>query len=228
MEFLCDMMKTGRFGIGFAFDGDADRCLAVDEKGEIIDGDMMLAVLANDMKSSGTLKGDGLVGTIVSNSGMDVFVQNNGLNFHRSAVGDRYVLEKMWETGCNLGGESSGHLIFTSDATTGDGQLTALKFLNVLIKSGKKASELARDVPRFPQVMPSFRLTGGPEQRDAIMKNPKLLSEIAKQQERLAGKGRVLIRPSGTEPIIRVLVEAKTESQANKIAKHFIDLMKTL
>jgi len=228
MGFLRDMMKTGRFGIGFAFDGDADRCLAVDEKGEEIDGDMMLAVLVRDMKATGKLEGGGLVGTIVSNSGMDVFVQNNDLSFHRSAVGDRYVLEKMRETGCNLGGESSGHLIFTSDATTGDGQLTAIKFLNVLTQSGKTASELVSDIPRFPQVMPSYRLTGGAEQRDAIMKNPRLLSEIAKQQERLAGKGRVLIRPSGTEPVIRVLVEAKTESQANKIAKHFIDLMKTL
>ena len=228
MGFLHDMMKTGRFGVGFAFDGDADRCLVVDENGETVDGDMMLAVLACDMRDSGRLKGDGFVGTIVSNSGMDVFAQNNGLNFYRSAVGDRNVLEKMWETGCNLGGESSGHIILTDDETTGDGQMTAVKFLDLLTQSGKTVSELVRNIPRFPQVMPSYKLTGGADQRDAIMKNPRLLSEIVKQQERLAGKGRILIRPSGTEPIIRVLVEAKTENQANKIAKHFLDLIKTL
>jgi len=228
LGFLSDMMKTGRFGVGFAFDGDADRCLVIDEQGNTIDGDMLLAVLSSNMKDSGTLKGGGFVGTIVSNSGMEVFAEKNGLTFHRSDVGDRNVLEKMWETGCNLGGESSGHVIFTDEATTGDGQLTAVKFLSVLTQSGKTATELVRGVPRFPQVMPSYRLTGGAAQRDAIMEHPRLKSEIAKQQERLAGKGRVLIRPSGTEPIIRVLVEAKTENQANKIAKHFVELMKSL
>ena len=226
--FLCDMMKTGRFGVGFAFDGDADRCLVVDELGNVIDGDMMLAVLARDMKNSGTLKGGGFVGTVVSNSGMEVFARNNGLKFHRADVGDRNVLEKMWETGCNLGGESSGHVIFSDDATTGDGQLTAIKILNVLSHSGRTASEIARDIPRFPQVMPSFPLTGGPAQRDAIMAHPRLRGEIEKYTERLEGNGRVLIRPSGTEPIIRVLVEAKSERLANKIAKHFIELIKTL
>jgi phosphoglucosamine mutase len=228
MGFLHDMMKTGRFGIGFAFDGDADRCLVVDEFGETVDGDMQLAVLASDMADSGKLKGGGFVGTIVSNSGMDVFARDNKMTFYRADVGDRNVLEKMWETGCNLGGESSGHLIFSDETTTGDGQLTALKFLNLLIKSGKTVSELVRDVPRFPQVMPSFKLTGGAAQRDLIMTHPRLQSEIEKYNERLAGEGRVHIRPSGTEPIIRVLVEAKTERQANKIAKHFLDLMKSL
>jgi len=226
--FLCEMMKTGRFGIGFAFDGDADRCIAVDESGRVVDGDMLLAVLARHMHNSGTLKGGGFVGTVVSNSGMEVFADNCGLVIHRADVGDRNVLEKMRAAGCNIGGESSGHLIFTDDATTGDGQMTAVKVLNMLGHSGKTLSELVRDVPRFPQVMPSYRLTGGTGQRDAIMEHPKLLGEIEKYKERLAGQGRILIRPSGTEPIIRVLVEAKTEHYAVKIAKHFIDLMKTL
>jgi len=226
--FLCGTMKTGRFGIGFAFDGDADRCIAVDESGRVIDGDMLLAVLARHMQSSGTLKGGGFVGTVVSNSGMEVFADNCGLVFHRADVGDRNVLERMRATGCNIGGESSGHLIFTDDATTGDGQMTAVKVLNMLSQTGKTLSELVRDIPRFPQVMPSYRLTGGTGQRDAIMEHPRLLGEIEKYKERLAGQGRILIRPSGTEPIIRVLVEAKTEHYAAKIAKHFIDLMKTL
>jgi len=228
LEFLCDMMKTGRFGIGIAFDGDADRCLIIDEKSGRIDGDMILAVLARDMKETGTLKGDGFVGTVVSNAGMEVFAKNIGQKFYRADVGDRNVLEMMWETGCNLGGESSGHVVLSDDATTGDGQLTAVKFLNAMIRSGKTASELTSDIPRFPQVMPSHKLTGGAGERDYIMQHPRLLSEIEKYQEKLAGNGRVFIRPSGTEPIIRVLVEAKTERQATKIAKHFLDLMKIL
>ena len=225
---LQNMMKTDRFSIGFAFDGDADRCLVVDENGKTVDGDMMLAVFARDMMVSGKLKGSAVVGTIVSNSGMNVFAGNNGFGFHRAQVGDRNVLEMMWETGCNLGGESSGHIIFSDDATTGDGQLTAVKFLNVLTASGKTVSELVSDIPRYPQVMPSFKLTGGAEERDAIMSNPRLHNEIARQQDQLAGEGRILVRPSGTEPLIRVLVEAKTEELATEKAEYLISLIKKL
>ena len=228
IDKLQNMMKTDRFNIGFAFDGDADRCLVVDEHGETVDGDMMLAVFARDMMISGKLKGAAVVGTVVSNSGMDVFARNNGFGFHRAQVGDRNVLEMMWETGCNLGGESSGHIIFSDNATTGDGQLTAVKFLNVLIASGNNVSELVSDIPRYPQVMPSFKLTGGAEERDAIMSDPRLLDEIARQQSQLAGEGRILVRPSGTEPLIRVLVEAKTVELAAQKAEILINLMKTL
>jgi len=225
---LQEIMKTGRFDVGFAFDGDADRCLVVDERGEALDGDMMLAAFARAMKASNTLKGGGAVGTIVSNSGMDVYARSNGFMFHRAAVGDRNVLEMMWETGCNLGGESSGHLIFSDDATTGDGQLTAVKYLNVLGASGKTVSEFNGGIPSYPQVMPSFHLTGGTEQRDAIMNDSRILGEIDKQQELLAGEGRVLIRPSGTEPVIRVLVEAATEQSATEIANKFLKIMETI
>jgi len=228
IDKLQEVMKTGRFNIGFAFDGDADRCLVVDEKGETIDGDMLLAVFARDMMISEELKGGGVVGTVVSNSGLNVYARKYGFEFHRAPVGDRNVLEMMWETGCNLGGESSGHIIFSDSATTGDGQLTAVKLLNVLIASGKSVSELVSDIPRYPQVMPSFKLTGGAEERDAIMSNPRLHEEIARQQVLLAGEGRVLVRPSGTEPLIRVLVEAKTEELAAEKAESLIDLMKTL
>ena len=225
---LCELMKTGRFHVGFAFDGDADRCLVVDERGEPVDGDMILAVLARTMKASGTLKNAAIVGTVNSNSGMDIFACNNGFTFHRAQTGDRNVLEMMWETGCNLGGESSGHIIFSDDATTGDGQLTAIKFLNVLTASGKLVSELTADIPRYPQVMPSYVLTGGAAERDAIMSSPLLREEIARQQDLLAGEGRVMIRPSGTEPVIRVLVEAKTHALAAEKAECFLNLMKTL
>ena len=225
---LQEIMKTGRFNIGFAFDGDADRCMAVDERGETIDGDMMLAVIARDMKAAGKLKGNAMVGTVVSNTGMEVFARDNGFTFRRAAVGDRNVLEMMQETGCNLGGESSGHLIFSDDATTGDGQLTAIKFLNLLNSSGKKASELVSDIPSYPQVMPSYKLKGGPEEKEAIMSDTRLIKEIERQQGLLGSDGRILVRPSGTEPIIRVLVEAKTETYASEIAQSLINFIESL
>jgi len=228
IEALRDMMKTGRFGIGFAFDGDADRCLVVDESGNTVDGDMILAVLAREMKAAGKLKGAAIVGTVNSNSGISIFAHDNGFDFHRAQTGDRNVLEMMWATGCNLGGESSGHIIFSDDATTGDGQLTAIKFLNLLTASGKTVSELVGDIPRLPQVMPSYKLTEGNEERDAIMSDPRLQEEIERQQELLAGEGRILVRPSGTEPVIRVLVEAKTEDLAAEKAEYLINLMRTL
>ena len=228
LQPLKEKMKTGKFDVGFAFDGDADRCIVLDETGETVDGDIILAVIARIMHDNGTLKGDGFVGTIVTNSGINVFAHNHGFNFHRADVGDRYVLEKMWQTGCNIGGESSGHLIFLDDATTGDGQLTAIKFLNVLALSGKTVSELAHGIPRFPQVMPSYSLVGGAEQRDAIMSDTRLADEIRRQETLLSGEGRIHIRPSGTEPISRVLVEAKTSNEATTIANSLIDFIKSL
>jgi len=228
LNYLKDMMKTGRFGIGIAFDGDADRCLIVDENGNTVDGDMILAVMARDMKEAGTLKGSAFVGTIVSNAGMDIFARENGFTFHRSDVGDWNVLELMHKLNCNLGGESSGHIIFNDHLTCGDGQLTAIKFLNVLTASGKKVSELVSDIPRLPQVMPSFKLTGGSVQRDRIMSHPKLFEEIKRQEELLKGKGRINIRPSGTEAIIRVLVEAETEEYSWKVANELLKVIETL
>ncbi|MCL2820175.1 MAG: phosphoglucosamine mutase [Oscillospiraceae bacterium] len=228
LNYLKDMMKTGRFGIGIAFDGDADRCLIVDEKGNTVDGDMILAVMAREMKESETLRGNAFVGTIVSNAGMDIFARDNGFTFHRSDVGDWNVLELMHKLNCNLGGESSGHIIFADHITCGDGQLTALKFLNVLTASGKTVSELVKDIPRLPQVMPSFKLTGGIKQRDRILSHPKLAEEIKKQEASLKGKGRINVRPSGTEAIIRVLVEAKTEALSKKIAQQILDTMELL
>ena len=228
LNYLKDMMKTGRFGIGIAFDGDADRCLIIDEKGNTVDGDMILAVMASDMRDSRTLKGNAFVGTIVSNAGMDIFAKENDFTFHRSDVGDRNVLNLMHKLNCNLGGESSGHIIFSDHMTCGDGQLTAIKFLNVLKASDKTVSELVSDIPRLPQVMPSFLLTGGQEQRDMIMSHPKLKEEIKKQEEKLKGFGRINIRPSGTEPILRIMVEAKTEELSWKIANSLIDFIAVL
>ena len=228
IEALHEIVKSGHYDIGFAFDGDADRCLVVDERGGTIDGDMMLAVLACDMKRHRKLKGGGMVGTVVTNAGFETFAHDNGLQLHRAAVGDRNVLEMMWEKNCNIGGESSGHLIFSDDSTAGDGQLTALKMLNVLISTGKKASQLVEGISRFPQVMPGYTLTGGAAQRDAIMSDSRLEEEIKRCQEMLSGEGRILIRPSGTEPLIRVLVEAKTIEIASETAGRLIDFIKSL
>ena len=228
IEVLQEMMRSGKFGVGFAFDGDADRCLIVDERGEMVDGDLIMCAIARAMMATGELRGGAFVGTVNSNSGVDIFARSNGFEFLRAQTGDRYVLEMMQETGSNLGGESSGHIIFIDDATTGDGQLTAIKFLNVLIASGKTVSALVGDIPRYPQVMLGHKLTGGAEEREAIMSNPLLHEEIARQEDSFAGEGRILVRPSGTEPLIRVLVEAKTEAIAAEKAECLIDLMKTL
>ena len=228
LAFLQDMMKTKRFDIGFAFDGDADRCLVVDELGNVVDGDMMLAVFAKDMLKSNSLHHNSFVGTVISNSGMDVFAYENNLTFHRAPVGDRHVLQMMRETGCNLGGESSGHILFSDDTTSGDGQFVAIMFLNALISSGKKVSELVCDIPSFPQVMPSFPLSGGAKQCEMIMSHPKLQERIERIGKELHGSGRVLIRPSGTEPIIRVMVEAKSVKLATKKANEILEIMKIL
>ena len=228
INILQEFVTKGNFDIGFAFDGDADRCLIVDEKGEIVDGDKILAVIARDMLAQGTLKGGAVIGTVNSNSAMSIFARDNGFQFLRAQTGDRYVLEMMQEKGCNLGGETSGHIIFSDDATTGDGQLTALKFISVLATSGKTVSQLVSDVPSFPQVMLNYRLTGGTEQRDAIMSDPRFIEAQLQVEKSLAEDGRILVRPSGTEPVIRVLVEAGTEAIATEKAEQLIEVMKSL
>ena len=228
IDSLRHIMVSGGFDVGFSFDGDADRCLVVDERGEVIDGDMMLAVFASAMKKQNRLKGNAAVGTVVSNSGMEVFAEQNGFDFHRSDVGDKNVLEMMIMTGSCIGGESSGHMLFSDDATTGDGQLTAVKFLNVLSESGKKASELVSGIPVFPQVMLSCEVAGGAKEKEAIMANDNLREEVDRQEKLLGGKGRILVRPSGTEAVIRVLVEAESEQIAEEKAKHLINHIKML
>ena len=228
IDALRRTMVSGGFDIGISFDGDADRCIIVDERGEVIDGDVILAVCAKEMKAQGRLRGNTVVGTVVSNSGMDVYAKKHGFDFHRADVGDRNVLEMMMITGACIGGESSGHMIFLDDATTGDGQLTAIKFLNVMAATGKTASELAAGFPYFPQVMPSCHITGGAQQKEAIMANPKLQEEIERMEKELEGRGRVLVRPSGTEALIRVLVEAETKELASEKAEYLIKLIETL
>ena len=211
-----------------AFDGDADRCLLVDEQGGVIDGDKVLAVCGSDMKRRGKLSGGTIVATVMSNLGLHEFCRENGVGLVCTSVGDRNVLEKMNECGYKLGGEQSGHTIFTDYATTGDGQLTALQFLDVLARSGKKASELASVCPQYPQVLLNVAVSHERGVKDAIMASDALSAAIAEEEGKLSGEGRVLVRPSGTEALIRVMVEAKTEQIALLAAENLVNVIKML
>ena len=222
------MVTAGEYDLGIAFDGDADRCLMVDEKGQVIDGDKVMAVCAYDMKQRGLLTGRTIVATVMSNLGLHEFCNKNGIRLICTAVGDRNVLEKMLESGYRVGGEQSGHTIFTDYATTGDGQLTALQFLQVLHRSGKRASELAGICPQYPQVLENVKLDNVPGIKERVMNAPALAEAIAKEEEAMAGEGRVLVRPSGTEPLIRVMVEAKTAEIASGCVQRLVELVDLL
>ncbi len=228
MEHLRNIVKAGAFDLGFAFDGDADRCLTVDENGEIVDGDKMMAVMGRYMKERGGLKNNAIVATVMSNLGFHEFADHYGIELLCASVGDRNVLEMMQRRDCCLGGEQSGHLIFLDDATTGDGQLAAVKFLSVVAASGMKVSELTKDVPQYPQVLINLPITGGNAAKDAIMSSAELHKAVQMEEVKLQGSGRILVRPSGTEALIRVMVEAKTEIKANAVAERLVNRIKSL
>ena len=227
LDKLCTMVKAGGYDLGLAFDGDADRCLACDEMGNEIDGDQIMAVCGQDLMSRGELPGNAVVTTVMSNLGLHVFCREHGIQLLCTDVGDRNVLEKMEECGYVLGGEQSGHMIFRRYATTGDGQLTALQLLALLHASGKKASELVADCKRYPQLLVNVAVADKAKKAE-IMANADLKAAIAQQEARLAGDGRILVRPSGTEALIRVMVEAKDEETAKSCAHELANLIKTL
>ena len=227
LDSLCTMVKAGGYDLGLAFDGDADRCLACDELGADIDGDQIMAVCGRDLKNRGELPGDAVVATVMSNLGLHVFCRENGLQLLCTDVGDRNVLEKMEEQGYVLGGEQSGHMIFRHFATTGDGQLTALQLLNLLHKSGKKASQLTGDCRRYPQVLVNVPVADK-EKKTAIMASERLKAAVAEREAALNGDGRILVRPSGTEALIRVMVEAREEHTAANCANELAELIKLL
>ena len=227
LDALKDMVKAGGYDLGVAFDGDADRCLMVDETGEEIDGDQVIAACGLDLKRQGKLPGDTLVATVMSNLGLHVFAKENGLSVFCTDVGDRNVLEKMEACGYVLGGEQSGHTIFRAFSTTGDGQLTALQFLQLLHRSGGKASALVAGCRRFPQVLINVPVSDKAKKAE-IMASPVLKEEIARRETALAGDGRILVRPSGTEALIRVMVEAKDGSTAQNCAEELADVIKKL
>ncbi len=227
IDKLAQQVVHGGYDMGIAFDGDADRCLAVDEKGVLIDGDQVLAICGTDLMSRGELPHNTVVATVMSNLGLRIFCKEHGLTMGCTPVGDRNVLEEMERGGFMLGGEQSGHTIFRKYATTGDGELTALQLLCVIYKSSKKASEMAAICQRYPQTLVNVKVDSK-EKKDAIMGSQSLQDAVDKAQAELANTGRILIRPSGTEPLIRVMVEAKEQSQADAVANHLAELVKGL
>lgn len=221
MENLQAKVRELGADVGLAFDGDADRCLAVDEKGNIIDGDRLLAIFSKYMRSKGILKNDTCVVTVMSNIGFFRFAESEGLHAETTAVGDRYVLENMLKNGHNLGGEQSGHIIMLDYANTGDGELTGAKFLEILADTGKKPSELASCMEVFPQVLVNVRIT--PDKKGMWDKDGTVTAEIENVKNELGREGRILVRESGTEPLVRVMLEGKDVEQitayANDVAK---------
>lgn len=227
LRSLSTMVKAGGYDLGLAFDGDADRCLACDELGGEIDGDQIMAMCGKAMLDRGALPGGAVVATVMSNLGLHVFCRQNGIKLLCTDVGDRNVLEKMEECGYLLGGEQSGHMIFRNYATTGDGQLTALQLLQLLHTSGKKASELTGVCKRYPQILVNIPVADK-EKKSAVMESEQLRSAVAEAETRLQGEGRVLVRPSGTEALIRVMVEAKNVQTAKESADRLAELIKSL
>ncbi|MBS7329531.1 phosphoglucosamine mutase [Lacrimispora saccharolytica] len=223
MEELQARVVFEKANVGLAFDGDADRLLAVDEKGEIIDGDQIMAIIGNHMKNKGTLKKDTIVVTVMSNLGFTIMARENGINTEQTKVGDRYVLERMREIGASLGGEQSGHVIFLDENTTGDGLLSALHLLEVMVDTGKPLSELANIMTVLPQALVNAMVPN--HKKDSYMEYPEIAEAIAKLEEKFSGEGRVLIRPSGTEPKVRVMIEGKNQDEINKDAKELAELI---
>ena len=228
LEQLATMTVAGKYQLGIAFDGDADRCLLVDEEGHTIDGDKIMAVCSMDLRRSGKLTNNTVVATVMSNLGLHEFCRREGIDLVCTAVGDRHVLEKMVACDYAIGGEQSGHMIFREYATTGDGELTALQFLKALKASGKPASELAGCCAQYPQELINVALSHVPGEKERIMASPVLQQAVRKQEKALGEEGRILLRPSGTEALIRVMVEARTDEIARKIAEDLSEVVKSI
>lgn len=206
---------------GIAHDGDADRCIAVDETGEIVDGDQIMAICALDLKARGLLAGDAVVATVMSNLGLELLLRRHGIRLERTRVGDRYVLERMREIGGVLGGEQSGHVIFGHLSTTGDGILTGVQLLSAMVRSARPLSELAAQVERFPQVLENVRV----RERDGWEERPRVRAALREAEARLQGRGRVLVRPSGTEPLIRIMLEGPDEGLLRDLASRLREVI---
>ncbi len=218
-EVLAGFVREKDADIGLAFDGDGDRLIAVDENGQIVNGDQIMFILARHLKEEGRLNKDTVVSTIMSNLGFYKAIGNYDVQSVKTAVGDRYVVEEMKKNDFNLGGEQSGHIIMLDYNTTGDGLLTALQLVNVLKRTGRTLSDLASDVQMYPQELVNVRVTD----KHAVTDNAKVAAVISEVEKDMAGNGRVLVRPSGTEPLVRVMVEAQSEEEAasyvNRIAE---------
>jgi phosphoglucosamine mutase len=216
MDALIKTVKSGNFDCGIAFDGDADRCLFVDERGELVDGDRIMAVCALDLAERGRLNGRTVVGTVMTNLGFSRFCEKNGLHFVATKVGDRFVLEEMLQGDYSFGGEQSGHIIFRDLATTGDGQLTALQLLSIIKHSGKRLSELASVMTVYPQTSRNVAVTH--EGKLIFYNDPQIGEALNTARAELGDSGRIIVRPSGTEPLIRVMVEGSDREMIDGIA----------
>lgn len=214
-------VKEKHLDVGFAFDGDADRCLAVDENGNLIDGDLILYICGKYLMEQGRLNGNTIVTTIMSNLGLYKACDKIGMNYEKTKVGDKYVFENMMNNGYVLGGEQSGHIIFSKYAKTGDGILTSLMLMEVILEKKMSLGKLAEEVRIYPQLLQNVRVADKKTARE----NPKVVKAIEHVAEELGEDGRILVRESGTEPVIRVMVEASDDELCVKYVKEVVDVM---
>ncbi len=224
IDNLISYVKKNSLDAGIAFDGDADRCLAVDENGSLVDGDFIIAICAQDFKRRGKLKKDAVVGTILTNMGFNKFCDREGIKFVSTKVGDRYVLEAMRSEGYSIGGEQSGHVIFLDYCTTGDGQMTAAQLLSMMNRRRERLSDMAKLMSRLPQVMENVTVKN--ESKSLLDTDGEILSAVKSAEQALAESGRILVRASGTEPLIRVMVEGDDHEAIDKIAKDVAGVIK--
>ena len=226
MEELMARVVYEKADIGLAFDGDADRLMAVDEQGRVVDGDQIMAIVGSHMKQNGELTDNTIVATVMSNLGFFLMAEKNGIHVEQTKVGDRYVLEKMKEIDASLGGEQSGHIIFLDENTTGDGLLSALHLLQVIVDTGKSLSELTQIMEVLPQALVNAKVAN--HKKEKYMEYPEIAEAIRKLEEKFAGEGRVLIRPSGTEPLVRVMIEGKDSTVIRQDAERLANLIQDI
>lgn len=224
LENLKKLVVEKHLSLGIAYDGDGDRCLAVDENGNEVDGDTILAIFASYLKEKGRLKKDTVVATVMSNLGLKKFAKNNDVNFEETKVGDRYVLEKMLNEGYNLGGEQSGHIILLDYNPTGDGILTSLMLIQIMLEKQKKLSELCKVIKKYPQVLINVRVNNN--KKNDYETDEEIQRELENLKEEFKDNGRVLVRASGTEPIIRVMIEGENQKDIEGKAQKLADLIK--
>jgi len=224
MEELAEFVKANKLDLGIAFDGDADRMLAVDENGEIVDGDKIIAICATQMKQEKKLAKNTAVVTVMSNMGFFKFCEDNGIKCAKTAVGDRYVLERMLKDGYNIGGEQSGHVIFLDHATTGDGELSAVKLLETVVKSGASLAQLSKVMTVYPQVLINVPVTD--EGKKKYNNDEYIISAVQEAEMELHGDGRVLVRVSGTEPLVRVMLEGMDTEQITRLGNDIANVVK--
>lgn len=221
-KLQAEVVKQGAF-MGLAYDGDADRLIAVDELGRIIDGDKLICICAKMLQDCGELKDNKVTATVMSNIGFHKYLENLGCTVDVTAVGDRYVLERMLETGCVIGGEQSGHIIFRNHSTTGDGILSSLQLVKAVLDSGKHASQLSDEIEIYPQVLKNARVKN--ENKSKYKNDPEIVAAIARVEAEMEGTGRVLIRPSGTEPLVRVMLEGQDVDHITELAQDLAKLL---